>query len=393
MRTTSHPASSSLHHNLDGHIGYDGENGLWWDNGRSSFGPDELPLSASWGHEKNSGGGEADTAALDSGIGETGHSGLADGEAGYDIRIDFKGTGSSLYHRRDGGVEHDGENSLWGNDDRSPLGPDDLPLSASRGHDTMTWLDTSAFAKGSGNAKSGTKNSGGGGTETAALDSGIVGTYYSGLANGEAGYDIRIDFKGTGWTDGLRKAFTGAADYFTKVITADIGGGGYYNGIYVDDLYIVAELKPIDGSGGILGQGGPRTIWSSSELTKTGSMQFDSADASTYLNKGLWDDIITHEMMHVLGFGTLWNYGKDPLILTSGKYTGEEGLAAYQAAGHPNATYIPVQGAHWSESALGNELMTPYINGSNYLSSFSLMSLADLGYNVQPLPWSGTPIG
>ena len=37
--------------------------------------------------------------------------------------------------------------------------------------------------------------------------------------------------------------------------------------------------------------------------------------------------------------------------------------------------------------------MTPYINGSNYLSSFSLMSLADLGYNVQPLPWSGNPIG
>ena len=84
-------------------------------------------------------------------------------------------------------------------------------------------------------------------------------------------------------------------------------------------------------------------------------------------------------MMHVLGFGTLWNYGANPLAPTAGQYIGKEGLAAYQAAGHPGATYIPVQtsggagtaGAHWSELALSNELMTPYINGTNYLSSFS----------------------
>jgi hypothetical protein len=81
------------------------------------------------------------------------------------------------------------------------------------------------------------------------------------------------------------------------------------------------------------------------------------------------------------------------LVPTAGQYIGRQGLAAYQAAGHPSATYIPVDsaGAHWSEAALGNELMTPYINSSNYLSSFSLMSLADLGYQVQPLSWPGNP--
>jgi hypothetical protein len=158
-------------------------------------------------------------------------------------------------------------------------------------------------------------------------------------------------------------------------------------------LYVVAELKTIDGSGGILGQGGPTAEWGN-ELTKAGLMQFDSADAVNYLNAGLWDDIVTHEMMHVLGFGTLWNYSANPLVPTAGQYIGKQGLAAYQAAGHPGATYIPVEsnGAHWSEAALGNELMTPYIAGSNYLSSFSLMSLADLGYNVQPLPWPGNPV-
>ena len=184
------------------------------------------------------------------------------------------------------------------------------------------------------------------------------------------------------------------------MITADIGGGANLNNIYVDDLYMIAELKPIDGTGGILGQSGPTAIWSANELTEAGLMQFDSADAINYLSKGLWDDIITHEMMHVLGFGTLWNYGANPLVPTAGQYIGAQGLAAYQAAGHPSATYIPVQtsggagtaGAHWSESALSNELMTPYINSSNYLSSFSVMSLADLGYSVQPLPWPGNPV-
>ncbi len=121
------------------------------------------------------------------------------------------------------------------------------------------------------------------------------------------------------------------------MITADIGGGKYFNNIYVDDLYVTAELKPIDGTGGILGQSGPTAIWSGSELTEAGLMQFDTADAVNYLSKGLWDDIVTHEMMHVLGFGTLWNYGVNPLVPTAGQYIGAQGLAAYQAAGHLSA--------------------------------------------------------
>jgi Leishmanolysin len=313
---------------------------------------------------------------------------------------------SKLYHKWDANGYDEGQDELRWNSDRSPFDPNDPLPSAFWGNDQMTWLDSTSFAKDGGNAKGGGKNSGGGGETSTPPpppppDSGIVGTYYAGLADGEAGYDIRIDFKGTGWTDGLKKGFMEAADYFTSVITADIGGGKYYNNIYVDDLYMTAELKPIDGAGGILGQAGPTAIWSPSELTATGLMQFDSADAVNYLNNGLWDDIITHEMMHVLGFGSLWNYGANPLVPTTGQYTGAKGLAAYQAAGHPGATYIPVQtsggsgtaGSHWSEAALGNELMTPYLNGTNYLSNFSLMSLADLGYSVNPLPWSGNPIG
>jgi len=199
-----------------------------------------------------------------------------------------------------------------------------------------------------------------------------------------------FSFLGTGWTSTLQKAFIDAADYLTKVITADIGGGGTINGKRVDDLYVSAELKSIDGVGGILGQAGVTNVWTSNELSASGMMQFDSSDAINYLGMGLWDDIVTHELMHVVGFGSLWNYGNNPLVVTPGQYTGSAALAAYNQATNSNNTFIPLEtnggsgtaGVHWAESSFGNELMTGYINNSNYLSKFSVMSLADLGYTV-----------
>lgn len=238
-----------------------------------------------------------------------------------------------------------------------------------------------SFARGGGSTGGG----GGGGKATKVLTD-----YYSGSADGTAGYDIWIQFSGTGWTSTLQKAFIDAADYLTKVITADIGGGGTINGKRVDDLYVSAEMKSIDGVGGILGQAGVTNVWTSNELSASGMMQFDSADATNYLGMGLWDDIVTHELMHVVGFGSLWNYGTNPLVVTPGQYTGSSALAAYNQATNSSSTFIPLEtsggsgtaGVHWAESSLGNELMTGYINNSNYLSKFSVMSLADLGYSV-----------
>jgi hypothetical protein len=248
-------------------------------------------------------------------------------------------------------------------------------------------------------AKSGSGGSGGPGG--GGSGGGVVAQYFSGSANGNAGFDIWIDFKGTGWTTDLMGAFRNSADYLTTVITDDIGGGGLYHGKVIDDLYITAELKAIDGTGGVLGQSGPTALWSATELPAAGQMQFDVADAATYLNQGLWDDIVDHEMMHTLGFGSLWNYGANPLV-SGDKYTGAAGLEAYRTTFDSLAQYIPVEtdggsgtaGAHWDEQALGNELMTGYINDTNYLSKFSVVSLADLGYHVnyQDYPYDNVVI-
>lgn len=219
-----------------------------------------------------------------------------------------------------------------------------------------------------------------------------VQDYYSGKANGEAGFDIWIHFSGTGWTESLQKAFKNAADYFTTVITNDIGGDGIINGNRVDDLYISAELGSIDGKGGTLGYAGITDMWRGTEFTAAGAMKFDTADVSKFYNLGVWDDIVTHEIMHVLGFGSLWNYGSNPLVASAGKYTGAAALSAYNAATGRKNAYIPVEtdggsgtaNSHWDEAALDKENMTGYTeNSGNYMSKYSVMSLADLGYNVK----------
>ena len=245
---------------------------------------------------------------------------------------------------------------------------------------------------------------GGGGGDTSS--DGVLKNYYSGSSLGtdtnpgadDLGYDIWIEFKGSDWTFDLQQAFINAADYFTTVITYDIGGGGKYRGKTIDDLYISAELKAIDGEGGILGQAGPTAVWTANYLTAAGVIQLDIADALIYLADGLLDDIVTHEMMHVLGFGTLWEYGDHDLV-DGYQYKGDA-LTVYQTeVGDPDAMFIPVEedggggtaGGHWNEiladytkdpDGLDNELMTGFIDDDNYLSKFSVMSLADLGYAV-----------
>lgn len=130
-------------------------------------------------------------------------------------------------------------------------------------------------------------------------------------------------------------------------------------------------------------------------------MEFDVADADSYLAQGLFDDIVVHEMMHVLGIGTLWDLNQ----LTTGsvaggdmRFTGENAILAYEtefaaiAAGDPDSgDGVPVEtdggsgtaGGHWDEDTFGNEVMTGYIGGvPTYQSSMTVASLEDLGYET-----------
>ena len=162
----------------------------------------------------------------------------------------------------------------------------------------------------------------------------------------------------------------------------------------VDDLVIDASAPFIDGSGSILGQAGPTSFRSGSGLPSRGQMEFDSADVAALERNGGLEDVIVHEMGHVLGIGTIWrNKG---LLTGAGtndpRFTGAGATAEYNRIFGRNESSVPVantggQGTrdgHWRESVFDNELMTGFINSgvSNPISSVTVASLGDIGYEV-----------
>ena len=171
----------------------------------------------------------------------------------------------------------------------------------------------------------------------------------------------------------------------------------------IPGLVIYASIDSIDGRGKILAEAGPCYVRSSNSTkdfrTSIGIMKFDSADLSSLAGSGNLQQVITHEMMHVVGFGTFWDTTSTNLLINYGAnvaYVGAGGIAGCKAIGGNTicATSVPVEGSqgsegtinsHWRESTFGNELMTGFVNsGTNPLSVMSIRSLEDLGYTVNP---------
>ncbi len=168
----------------------------------------------------------------------------------------------------------------------------------------------------------------------------------------------------------------------------------------IDDILIDVSIEYIDGPGNVLGSAGPTCMATSTDLAVTGEMRFDTADVVKLLADGSFDDVVLHEMGHVLGIGTLWNtlpYG-GTRNLTAGvgtsstRFTGPRAVAEYSALlGVQDAGSVPVentggagtQDAHWRESTFDDELMTGWIDaGHTPMSRMTIASLADLGLQV-----------
>jgi hypothetical protein len=126
-------------------------------------------------------------------------------------------------------------------------------------------------------------------------------------------------------------------------------------------------------------------------------MKFDTADVAALAASGNLQEVITHEMLHVLGFGSFWDTTSANLLINYGpnvSYIGVGGIAGCKSLGglHTCATSVPVEGSaggdgtinsHWRESVFGSELMTGFINaGKNPLSIMTIRSLEDLVYTV-----------
>ena len=229
---------------------------------------------------------------------------------------------------------------------------------------------------------------------------------------GGGGFAITICY-GTTMTQPEQAAFANAAARWSSLITSDVsdltvavpaGACGQNSpsiNLTIDDLLIIARIEPIDGINGVLGAAGPCAIRSSNGLPVIGIMRFDDADVSSLISNGQLDEVILHEMGHVIGIGSLWprfNLVVNP-SLTDGPivdthYVGAGGLAGFDLIGgisYTGGLKVPVENqfgpgtanSHWRESVLANELMTGFLNsGSNPLSVLTVRSLEDLGYTV-----------
>jgi hypothetical protein len=160
----------------------------------------------------------------------------------------------------------------------------------------------------------------------------------------------------------------------------------------VDDVLIDVLLEPIDGPGAVLGSAGPCLARNADLLTLYGVMFFDTDDLAFLQQNNVLDEVVVHEMGHVLGIGTLWNFGRTLLqgTATDPRFVGPNAIAGFHAVNGRGAT-IPVEEdggpgtrfGHWDDDTFDTELMTGFIGlGESPLSVMTVGSMADLGYVV-----------
>jgi hypothetical protein len=212
----------------------------------------------------------------------------------------------------------------------------------------------------------------------------------------KSAYKIEVRFLG-GLTTAQKNAFKVAADRWASVIVGDLPSVRV-DGEVVDDLLILAQGTAIDGPRGILGQAGPTHIRPASAgkskfLPVKGIMSFDTADLKAMQKDGTLKDVITHEMGHVIGIGTIWE--RKGLLKDAGtntvRFVGKNARKEFGKLKKSKAADVPVENTggpgtadgHWRESVFRNELMSGFIAApNNPLSRLTVASLQDLGYEV-----------
>lgn len=195
-------------------------------------------------------------------------------------------------------------------------------------------------------------------------------------------FNIEIVFEGA-FSTTERAAFETAADYLSALIPGDLPDEGA-----IDDIRITALLEPIDGPFDTLAFAGPTVLRFDSALPSEAEMTFDTADIGRQATEGSLTNTVVHEMIHALGFGTIWS--NFPGLVTNARFTGDNAVAAYNAefsdaaAADPlSNTGIPLDGGHWSEAVFTTEILTPTLNSAaDPMSGMTVASLEDLGYDT-----------
>ena len=235
---------------------------------------------------------------------------------------------------------------------------------------------------------------------------------------------INLSFSGN-MTAIQQQTFIDAAAFWNSTITGfqlPYDGAGNPT---PHSLTINASLPDIDGVNGILGSAGPEFVRYYDDnpvgqptvalyYTLSGAMEFDSADVAALVANNTFYGVVLHEMAHVLGIGTLWEFNSNVNNTVynlytdgSGQYLGPNALREWRNEfNRPGDTFVPVElggsagtaNGHWNEVDNGagntgivsnltgmdfaNELMTGWASNTFFISRTTLGGLEDLGYLV-----------
>ena len=174
---------------------------------------------------------------------------------------------------------------------------------------------------------------------------------------------------------------------------------------HVDDLVVFVSVEPIDDPSTtretILAEGAPCLVRSNNHLPVVSYVRFDVDEVGGLAQSGALEPVFLHELLHALGFGSLWgnrffgwleNPSKPNRAGTDTYFSGPNAVAAFdQIGGSSYALHkVPVENSgggqadtHWRGSVLHGELMQPFLEGLHpALSLLTLRSLQDLGYSV-----------
>ena len=244
-------------------------------------------------------------------------------------------------------------------------------------------------------------------------------------------FDIDVVWVGEELRGSYRMAFDAAVERWESVITSELSDRylNWYdlpadsddvndfleNGSserifgYIDDLRLYVYFTSVDGSGGNLGSAGVRWYRTANHLPFLSVMTIDTDDLDSFTTIA-FQDLITHEIGHALGFGTIWEAKRllqnssidsfdDPITPPPDThFSGSRSISAFNSVGGTGyiGAKVPVenaeggpgtQDAHWRNSVIGpDELMDGYGNPLNTendpLSLITIESMADLGYAV-----------
>lgn len=228
-------------------------------------------------------------------------------------------------------------------------------------------------------------------------------------------YDLQVRYLGDAPSAAVQAAFTTARTRIRAIVTGGLTPVGLpldftnvsqcdsnldsYPDVpreTINGLVIYVAVVPIDGAGLVLGNAGPCLVRQDQQSKPAlGVMRLDEADLGS-LTADRLNALILHEMLHVVGLGTIWT--DNGLLIGEGtndaRFTGPLARVAcvnIQFGDNTCQTNVPVHSAdgegsayaHWRESTFTNELMTPFLGaGASPLSAMSMQSLADMGYQV-----------